>query len=361
MTKKIITISLIIVSLITIFLISILLLQKKPIKEKEMSNKYSKEVEKYLINNNISTEPYSKLIEALVMESKFNIKYKDEYLKIKYIDKNNYLDEVNLLLDNGYKQDDINKIFEKHFDYVSILIKKPMIDIKYLDIKNFRIENLDRYIAYEAKKKYDLSMIVTYVNIGIDKDFYENISLVEDPHNINVLVNKYNKLPENFEPEEVVTLSGSMKINAIAKEPVTTMVESAKKAGYKLCYYSGYRPYSRQVTLYNGYAKRFGQSGADTISARPGHTEHSTGLAVDFCTSPGVKVKETDGVYEWFSNNAHLYGFILRFPKDKTFITGYVFEPWHYRYLGIELATKVKESGLTYEEYYDLYIKTEEI
>ena len=127
------------------------------------------------------------------------------------------------------------------------------------------------------------------------------------------------------------------------------MQKAALKDGMDLQVCSGYRSYSYQAQLYNGYVARDGKAAADTYSARPGHSEHQTGLAADinfagdwFNTTPEAK---------WLAAHCHEYGFIIRYPYGKDEITGYKYEGWHIRYLGDENAKLVHDSGLTLEEY----------
>jgi len=112
---------------------------------------------------------------------------------------------------------------------------------------------------------------------------------------------------------------------------------------------SGYRSYNYQVNLYDNYVKKDGKEAADTYSARPGFSEHQTGFALDI-NMDNINFYETIE-YQWLSKNAYKYGFILRYPKDKEYITGYKFEPWHYRYVGRKHSKKIYENNLTLEEY----------
>lgn len=112
-----------------------------------------------------------------------------------------------------------------------------------------------------------------------------------------------------------------------------------------------------QTTLYNNYVASDGVEKADTYSARPGYSEHQTGLAIDLRNTALKDVRLTDEDYEWLENNSYKYGFIIRFPKEKEEVTGYQFENWHIRYVGIDLATKIYNSKLCLEEYYDMYLK----
>ncbi len=363
MKKNKLLITIIIVSFIVLVVAIIFLikeLSKKEFVESEKNYSYSKEILKNIKDDELleqlEKKPHSKTIERLLKDNEFNSKYIEEYYQIKYYDKFNFSNNINCLLYLGYSTDDINYILENHYDYIAQLLEIEKIDTNFLKTKNFRIENLNRYLNYGKENDIEVSKIVTYVNIGLDYPFYENINTVENPHELNVLVNKYNKLPDDFEPKKIVSVLGGQMSEVVA-QPLSNMVKDIKSAGYSICFYSTYRSIARQKVNYSGYVKKYGVKGADTISARSGHSEHNLGLAVDFCTTSGVKVKETDSVYKWLTDNAHKYGFIERYPKDKSHITGYVYEPWHYRYLGIDLATKVKESNLTYDEYYDLYIE----
>ena len=132
------------------------------------------------------------------------------------------------------------------------------------------------------------------------------------------------------------------------------MSNAAKKDGLHIYNVSGYRSYNTQKSLYNGYVSRNGQAKADTFSARAGTSEHQTGLATDVnsVSDSFANTKE----YKWLINNSYKYGFILRYPKGKEFITGYKYEPWHYRYVGKDVAKIIHEKNITYEEYYATYI-----
>ena len=127
------------------------------------------------------------------------------------------------------------------------------------------------------------------------------------------------------------------------------MQKPAAAQGLNIYISSGYRSYSRQQTLYNNYVKSDGKALADTYSSRPGYSEHQTGLCFDLNTIDDSfgNTKES----AWLEQHAQEYGFIIRFPKGKDAQTGYQYEPWHLRYLGIDMATKVYNSGLSLEEY----------
>ncbi|WP_096549801.1 M15 family metallopeptidase [Ureibacillus thermosphaericus] len=187
-----------------------------------------------------------------------------------------------------------------------------------------------------------------------DKKYKENNGYIEgqtlpsEPTYIKgvLIANKKYPLPKDYAPGE----------NVEARAAFELMAQEAKTLGFELVAFSTYRSYEYQELLYNKYVERDGKENADRYSARPGYSEHQTGLAFDI----GEKGREDLWLTEafgqseagkWLAENAHRYGFILRYPKGKEHITGYMYESWHFRYLGVELATKVKDSGVTLEEY----------
>ena len=192
--------------------------------------------------------------------------------------------------------------------------------------------------------------------VKLNNNFYENISLIENPDDLLVLVNKNHKLYEDFIPNnlEMINLNyavGKKFLRSDAKASFEKLCEDAKKIGYDIKAESTYRDYDYQEKLYSNYVKEYGKDYADKCSARPGHSEHQTGLAVDVRGSVSdyndfEKTKE----FIWMRDNAYQYGFILRYPQDKEHITGFKYEPWHYRYIG-EYAKDVYQKKLTLEEY----------
>lgn len=191
--------------------------------------------------------------------------------------------------------------------------------------------------------------------------FYQNIQLISDPATIDVLVNKQNQLPHDYVPDNLVLSTMYQLDNRthylrdVAYYALSDMILSAKEThGYIIVIVSAYRSYQTQSNIYLNYVSRNGQASADTYSARPGHSEHQTGLAVDLTSAKVGGISHQFGTTEegkWLSQNAHRFGFILRYPQSKTHITGYIYEPWHFRFVGIELATKIYECNCTYEEY----------
>lgn len=214
----------------------------------------------------------------------------------------------------------------------------------------------ERYLAYKKKHAdYSDDKVITYVNIGLDREFYSNIQETDMSDGILVICNKYYILKKNYVPD-LVSLDGygGGQMQREAATYFKKMVDAAKKDGYTLKNVSAYRSYNTQNSLYNNYVSQDGRIKADTYSARPGSSEHQTGLASDINWVSNSF--ENSNEFKWLTNNAHKYGFILRYPKGKTYITGYMFEPWHYRYVGSEVAKYIYEHDITYEEYYATFI-----
>lgn len=172
----------------------------------------------------------------------------------------------------------------------------------------------------------------------------------EPSHIKGVLIaNKKYPLPSTYDKGE----------DPAARAAFEKMATGAKSEGFELVAFSGYRSYEYQTTLYDRYVSRDGKEAADRYSARPGHSEHQTGLAFDI----GEKGREDlwltsefgeTAAGKWLKENAYKYGFILRYPKGKEEITGFMYESWHFRYLEGDLSTKVHEAGVTLEEYLEI-------
>jgi len=154
-----------------------------------------------------------------------------------------------------------------------------------------------------------------------------------------LIVNKTYGLPSTF----------GNGLTAETSNAFAAMQAAAAAAGHNIYISSGFRSFSAQTNVYNKYKANEGQAGADTHSARPGHSEHQSGLAFDLNSITQAFGSTPEGI--WTAQNAHLYGFIIRYPQGKEGITGYIWEPWHLRYVGVDVATTLYTSGQTLEEY----------
>ena len=201
--------------------------------------------------------------------------------------------------------------------------------------------------------------IVIYIIILIllENDFYKDINTIYYPTTYDFLVNKNTKLTSDYIPNDLekIDLKYSCQDKYLRHEAriaFENMAKQAKKEGYNIIAVSGYRDYEYQKKLYNNYKKEKGKYYADFASARAGHSEHQTGLAVDVADlSLDYDNFESTKEFNWMINNAHKYGFILRYPKAKFHITGFKYEPWHYRFVGINISKIIYEKNLTLEEY----------
>lgn len=199
---------------------------------------------------------------------------------------------------------------------------------------------------------------------GFDKKQHS----LDDPTSIWVVVNKLRPLnPQNYVPSDLtvpnvplrVPGNESMQVRKVTATALEQLFAAAKADGINLMLSSGYRSYTYQVGLYGGYVAQRGQAAADTDSARPGHSEHQTGLAADL--EPASKTCELDNCFAntpegtWVAANAYKYGFLLRYPADKTAVTGYAYESWHVRFIGVDLAKELHaENVRTLEEFFSL-------
>lgn len=269
--------------------------------------------------------------------------------------------DVNKLEDLGYSDKEIEIMNEKlNEGNVDMINEKDDSFIEFMKSDYFVSNNLERYKAYyEKNPNYSYKDVVMRVNIGLDYDFYDNITTVSNPDDVLVICNKYYALPGGFVPKDLVNVNGSnVKMTKVAAEKFELMAKASENDGVKIYPGSGYRSEDTQRSIYNRYVKTDGVKKADTYSARPGHSEHETGLAIDITTGNGrIDDSFIDTPQDkWLRENAYKYGFILRYPSDKVDITGYKYESWHYRYVGEDVAKIIYDNNLTYEEYYVMYL-----
>ena len=242
----------------------------------------------------------------------------------------------------------------------SLEVQKEMIEKKYPFYKN-ELEN--RYQTYQKEhpelKEID---IITRVNLNLDKPFYTNTKEAKIKNSNTVLVNKYHYLTEIDIPNNLEQLTicnnGTHYLTKEAKEAFESMCQDAKKENLNIRAISSYRSYDYQKQLYDRYVEKDGVKKADTYSARPGFSEHQTGLVIDVDNiEKEFENFENTKEFEWMKENAKKYGFILRYPKGKENITGYSYEAWHYRYVGKMVAQKIDKENLTLDEYYVRYVE----
>jgi LAS superfamily LD-carboxypeptidase LdcB len=251
-----------------------------------------------------------------------------------------------------------NNYYDKNLEYNDLIIDLMKQDY-------FIYDNLERYLNYQdsiTDSDTKAQDIIKMVNSNRDYDYYTNVKDTDLSKGFLIIVNKYNKLSESYVPDDLVIIDSkygaNLYLNSTAYEAYKKMWEDAYNEGLHLYIRSPYRSYSTQVNLYERYASSDGYKEADTYSARAGYSDHQTGLAFDVTTpTTTLGTFEETNEFKWLQENAYKYGFILRFPEGKENITGYIYEPWHYRYVGIEAAKYIYEHDITFEEYYEYFVK----
>lgn len=257
--------------------------------------------------------------------------------------------------------------------------KKEELDSNILfstDSDLLKIENNIITVSKEALTADTAIVTVNYkeynsdIAVKIFNDLVSNIDengVVTNPSAYDMIVNKSRHLSSSYVPDDLVPIDGiptslqNPEVNQLRKVAYDALKELFTKAkeekSFDLYARSGYRSYNTQVSLYGSYVSSRGQEAADKFSAKPGQSEHQSGLAMDItCPAMNYQLDASFGETEegkWVGENAYKFGFVIRYPKGKEDITGYQYEPWHLRYVGLSLAKEIYESQLTLEEYFE--------
>ena len=342
--KKVInTITFIIIILIIGIILFILNDKYKPFEskiDKQLKTVFSEEEVKVIKDN--KNEDIVLELMGLNSFEKGNL---DRYIEFKNSNKDLDNEKVVLLVNK-----DIDKI--EGFIYDDIIFNL-------LDEKYYIYNNTNRYISYyKTNTKLTSKEVVTNVNSNIDRPFYTDMTKADLSKGNLILVNKYNYLDSDYEPDLVEIDDDYTRyegyVTSDTLKAFKKMVDAASNDDITLYAVSPYRSYSLQNYLYERYASYDGYEKADTYSARPGSSEHQTGLAIDINAADDWFNDTKEAA--WLAKNAYKYGFILRYPLGKEYITGYQYESWHYRYVGEDVAKYIYDNDLTYEEYYAFYV-----
>lgn len=234
----------------------------------------------------------------------------------------------------------------------------------YDDITLVTEEELDTYTLEEILD--DNSDLVDMVQIPVQNTAlldFESYQFDTDDWKL-ILINKQHSIPENYE-FRLGTIKGSMQCDERILEDLLAMMQAAKEDGVDLVICSPYRDYNRQTNLFEKKITRYMNAGMSYMDAyktasvtvtSPNASEHRIGLAIDFYSSTYTSLDtgfaETQAG-KWLNENSHDYGFVLRYPEGKEFITGIEYEPWHFRYVGVEAATFITQKGITLEEFWE--------
>jgi len=302
---------------------------------------------------------YSKTLD-IALNSEYFVKDNISlYIAFDYPEDECFIESLNLFASKNFTQEEIQAFLNDNSDLNYAFLNMLLGDDKFLKSR------LQKYLNhYKNNPDKDLANLMLEVNTKIEEPFYTNVSAISNEDSLLALVNKYHQLSGDYVPYdlEVISskcaISSGLKLRKEAREHFEEMCMDASLLGYKVLAASPYRSYDTQRKIYTNYSNRDGKDKADTYSARAGHSEHQTGLAVDIQGSTGTystfgNTKE----FPWVRDNAHKYGFILRYTKETQYITGYKSEPWHYRYVGVEAATYMYENNMTFEEYHALFIE----
>ena len=272
------------------------------------------------------------------------------------------------LLEAGYTEDEINLLEEKLTEEEVTTLAEAEKDeflIQVLQDDYFIKNYLDRYMAYhQDHEESSARNVVATVNTNTDYDYYTQDfdTNVEDDY--LMLVNKYYHLDSSYTPTDLVNISNRYyygeghQIRDVVYDAFVDMWNQANNDGIYLIINSSYRTYEEQQQVYDSYKDSRGTTYADSIAARPGYSEHQTGLSLDiFSTEYTTTSNFKDSpAHEWLVNNAYKYGFIQRYEEDTEELTGFAEEAWHWRYVGVEVATYLHEHDITFDEYYAYFI-----
>ncbi len=310
----------------------------------------------------------NKTLNEVVKDKDFDKKLIDKYKKVKYIKQGHLAKNIKALLKKGYNTSEISMIishsttevtdkFVKH-DYVENISN-------YLNFDYAKLSNIDRYLAYYKESRESFENVVTFINIGLDKEYYKDAKII-NKYSVDMLVNKYNGLTEDFEPKNLTRIPSDLckdpkETERLTKEALSAyqeMYDAAKAEGYGLLVNSAYRSYKDQNEIYQTYYNLYGENYVKKYAAKPGFSEHQTGLSLDVASTKS-DIFENSKEYKWMKENSYKYGFILRFPKNKADITGFKAEAWHFRYVGKDIAKYVYENNLTFDEYYARFLDKE--
>ena len=218
---------------------------------------------------------------------------------------------------------------------------------------NYLERNYQRYVDYKNKKSnISDDRVITEVNIGLDKKFYEDTEKTNLLDGILKIVNKHYYLDKEFKPDLVDYNSKDIKVEVETARNLEQMFQGAKENNVELKLEYAYIDYDFQEDLYEMYVN--GGKNGENHYAKPGYSEYQTGQSVclGFASVEFANTVE----YAWLTDNSYKYGFILRYPEGKESITGFDFEPWHYRYVGKDVAKIIHDKNITFEEYYATYV-----
>lgn len=323
--------------------------------------------------NKEEQEKYLALDEAIDIEAWNSVENQQHY--IDYVNyqkqtsctKKQAIAQVDALYDRKEALDSLGYGLQKMMTYslsgIDFLISKGYTYDQvspYLTIRNVDLLDMEGYLAYDGDPLMAV-LSVTYPMID-SQNAYDTTYRIDDPANLLALIKRGFVVDETYEPSDLVLVNvpwmperEDIRLRKEAAQALEAMADDAKQAGFSLTINSAYRSYAEQKQVYDEYFQIYDATTAASLVATPGSSEHQLGLSVDL-SCQGVIDGQYDVFgqspdYQWTVEHCHEYGFILRYPKDKTALTGATNEPWHYRYVGKEAAGEMYENQWTLEEY----------
>lgn len=266
----------------------------------------------------------------------------------------------------GYKEDEVKTIKDKlnngEIDNLMELKYDKNI-VKFMNEKYFIYKNLSKYLEYKKDNKLEsYTNIVTIINTEANIDWFDNTKETDISKKELMLVNRLYGLSKDYEPDDIIDVPSQyaytgVKISNSIMDNIVALIDAASDEGYTFVLADGYRSYSEQESIFERYKNAYGYSEADRIAARAGHSEYQTGISFTIVPLYKEYDKPKEGLeYKWLSDNAYRYGFIFRFPEDKTYITGFEASTWRLRYVGSEAANIIKSENICFEEYYAYFV-----
>ena len=266
----------------------------------------------------------------------------------------------------GYKEDEVKTIKDKlNNEEIDNLmeLKYDKNIVKFMNEKYFIYKNLSKYLEYKKDNKLEsYTNIVTIINTEANIDWFDNTKETDISKKELMLVNRLYGLSKDYEPDDIIDVPSQyaytgVKISNSIMDNIVALIDAASDEGYTFVLADGYRPYSEQESIFERYKNAYGYSEADRIAARAGHSEYQTGISFTIVPLYKEYDKPKESLeYKWLSDNAYRYGFIFRFPEDKTDITGFEASTWRLRYVGSEAANIIKSENICFEEYYAYFV-----
>ncbi|MDO4378632.1 MAG: M15 family metallopeptidase [Erysipelotrichia bacterium] len=301
-----------------------------------------------IINNNFQHLPYDEKLKSIINDSECI----DTNIESYYTYNSNFDSHQNILIINNY----LDKLNKYDLNYL----------LKFVQEKYYINKNLKRYLDYaEINPQLSIREVIETVNCNCDKPYYTDTQPTDLSYGNLILCNKYYYLPADYIPDNLIIMdkkysSVGAKLVKEAYDAFVEMHNAALNDGYYIVANddNAYRSYQQQQKTYDYYKNAYGVEGADTCSARPGYSEHQTGLTVDTAASKtdGTEFPTYEEEYRWLRENSWKYGFIFRYQENKEFYTGYQCEQWHYRFVGKDVSKYIHDNGITFDEYYQFFV-----